>query len=99
MNTAANHNASLTGRIEIPEPTPVYSVSEQKPAARTKPTIDRKNRLKMRLAMARQAIADLESKELTAEQRIELMKMVERLTNTRYIKPGPNNKKRGVFDS
>jgi len=62
--------------------------------------IEKANRLKMRLAMARQAIADLESKELTTAQRICLMKMVERLTAGKYIKPGPTRaKKQGVFDS
>lgn len=61
---------------------------------------ERANRLKMRLAIARQAIADLqdESKIKTEAERLELMKLVERLTSGKPAKTGPRRKKHTVFD-
>lgn len=58
---------------------------------------DRDSRLKMRLALARQAIADLADETIakTPNERLELMRLIERLT---VGKPRYKRTKQGIFN-
>jgi hypothetical protein len=108
MNTAQSHNAGLTGRIDMPDPGPTYmptptsSLGEQKNRTNQTPEETRgSTRQSMRLEVARMAIADLQRENLSWDERMSLMKLIDRLTEGKWkksgIKPGAKQAKEDIF--